>query len=199
MSAHHDHMFEPSQGPLLRSPFVDEDTFWAMIAQCREESGNNTELAARILFRRLRALGSTEVVEFVQLWEQARSRLYSWLVTDAACLMLGPVEEEDLRHIQNWIISHGRPTLQRVVGDPDSLTDLATDGGNARAQWFDEFITEAHVLVSGTWPSGHDPDGPENLIGERTDLDDPAAVRQWFPRLAAFRRDNPGFGKPEVR
>ena len=180
-------------------PLVDEDTFWALVAKSRRESGNNTELVSRILFRHLRALDATEVVEFVRLWERTRSRLYSWPVTDAACLLLGPVEEEDLPHIQDWIISHGRAVAERIARDPDNLTDLAADAGSARAPWFGEFTTEAHIVVGGTWPSGYDPDGPEDLMGERMDLDDWAAVRQQFPRLAAYRRDHPELGVPELR
>lgn len=178
---------------------MDEDTFWALIAECRKESGNNSEFASRVLFRRLRALDPPKVVEFAQLWERARSRLYSWPVIDAACLMLGPIEEEDVRHVQNWIISHGRSMFEWIARDPDNLTDLATDAGNARADWFDEFIVEAHVVVSGTWPLGYDPCGPEDLIGDRTDLGDQTAVRLQFPRLTAFRRDHPGLGNPELR
>ncbi|MCM4084639.1 DUF4240 domain-containing protein [Actinoplanes sp. TRM88002] len=140
-----------------------------------------------------------EVIEFVRIWERVRSGLYSWPVTDAACLLLGLVEEEGLCHVQDWIISYGRTMVRRIVRDPDSLADLAGDAGNARAGWFDEFIIEAHIIVSGTWPFGHDPDGPEDLFGERVDLGDPAAVRRLFPRLAAFRRDHPELGRAELR
>jgi hypothetical protein len=178
---------------------VDQDAFWALIAACRQESGNNTELTSRLLFRRLRGLDAAEVVAFVQLWERARSRLYSWPVTDAACLLLGPVEEQDLDHILDWIISYGRTMVDRIAREPDSLAELAADSGNARAEWFDEFTTEAHIVVSGTWPPGFDPDGPEDPTGERTDLSDRAAVDQQFPRLAAFRRDHPELGGPELR
>jgi hypothetical protein len=55
-------------------PFVDQDTFWALIAESRQVGENNTELAARVLFRRLRTPDTAEVVEFVRLREQTRSR-----------------------------------------------------------------------------------------------------------------------------
>jgi uncharacterized protein DUF4240 len=121
-------------------PRVDEDTFWALIEECRQESRNDTEFTVRVLFRRLRLLEAAEVIESVRIWERARSGLYSWPVTDGA-----------------------------------------------------------QIIVSGTRPSGHDPGGPEGLFGERVDLGDPVAVRRRFPRLAAFRRDNPELGVPELR
>jgi hypothetical protein len=185
--------------PGCYGPFVDEDWFWELVAECRQESGNNTELVSRVLFRRLRTLDADGVTEFVRLWERARSRLSSWPVTDAACLLLGPVDEEDLSHIQDWIISFGRTMVEQVSGNPDNLINLAADAGSARAPWFDEFITEAHIVVSGTWPLGYDPDGPEDRTGEHTDLGDPTIAHQQFPALMAFRRDHPELGLPELR
>jgi Protein of unknown function (DUF4240) len=178
---------------------VGEDTFWALVEGCRRESGNDSGLTARLLFRRLRRLDATGVAAFVHWWEWARSRLYCWPVTDAVCLLLGVVEEEDLCRVQDWIISYGRAVVERTVRDPDSLVDLAADVGRARSEEFGEFLTEAHVVVSGTWPLGYDPEGPDDLDGERTDLGDPVAVQQRFPRLAAFRRMHPDLGAPELR
>lgn len=177
---------------------MDEGEFWKLIAESRQESGNKTELASRLLFHRLRALSATEIVDFVRLWEQVRSGLFTWPVTDAVCLMLGVVEEEELRHIQDWIISYGRTAVERIAGDPDSLVELAADVSAARAQWFWEFTTEAHILVNGSWPLDYDPDGPDNLIGEHVNLADQAVVRQRFPRLAAFRCQHPELGVPKL-
>ncbi|WP_177319852.1 DUF4240 domain-containing protein [Actinoplanes philippinensis] len=178
---------------------MNEETFWAVVADCRRESANDTELASRILFRRLRSLSPADVTEFVRLWERARSRLSSWPVTDAVCLLLGSVEEEDLCQIQDWIISYGRTAVEGIIEDSDNLVELAADASNARALWFDEFMTEAHIVVSGTWPLGYDPDGPEDLIGERTDLRDPEIIDRKFPRLTAFRHLHPEVGSPELR
>ncbi|WP_249998348.1 hypothetical protein [Actinoplanes sp. M2I2] len=89
--------------------------------------------------------------------------------------------------------------VEQVVDDPDSLAGLAADAGNARAPWFGEFLTEAHIAVSGVWPPECYPDEPEKLTGEHRDLADRSVVQQWFPRLAAFRRDDPDVGEPELR
>jgi hypothetical protein len=175
---------------------VDEDSFWALIAECREQAGADTELTSRIMFHHLRVLSAVDVVAFVRHWEHARSALYSWPVADAARLMLGTVEEEDLRLIQDWIISFGRAAAARIALDPDSLADLADDAASARAAWFDEFITEAQVVATGTWPLGYDPEGPDELTGGHLGLADDAAVEQRFPRLASFRRRHPELGPP---
>jgi hypothetical protein len=91
-----------------------------------------------------------------------------------------PVEDEHLRFIQDWIISFGRAAADRIARDADNLADLARDAGRARAAWFDEFITEAHIYTtSGSWPLPYDPQGPDELTGEHLDLRDHAAVEQW--------------------
>jgi hypothetical protein len=177
---------------------VDEEAFWEIIGKCRTEGGAETELVSRVLFRRLRALDAAAVARFIQLWERARSQLHSWPMTDAACLLLGRVEEEDLDNIYDWVISHGRVLAARVLDDPDNLVDLAADVGSARADWFDEFMTEAHITVTGTWPLGFDPDGPDEMVGEHTDLADRDAVNKRFPRLAAFRRHHPKLAGPQL-
>lgn len=180
-------------------PIVDEEAFWALITDSRRESANDTELTARVLFRRLRALDPASVVEFVKHWQRARSRLYAWSVADAICLMFGTVEEEDLEPIQDWIISFGHDVAARIVQDADHLADLADDRHNARATWFDEFTTEAHIIVGGTWPDEYDPDGPDELTGQHLSLDDAALVERRFPRLTAFRRGHPEIGTPQLR
>jgi hypothetical protein len=181
-------------------PVVDEDSFWALVTECREQAEDDTELTSRIMFRRLGALSPADVAAFARHWEHARSSLYSWPVADAACLMLGPVEDKHLRFIQDWIISFGRAVADRIARDADNLADLARDAGRARAAWFDEFITEAHIYTtSGSRPLPYDPEGPDELTGQHLDLRDHAAVEQRFPRLASFRRDHPGLGPAEIR
>jgi hypothetical protein len=96
-------------------------------------------------------------------------------------------------------LSHGRGSVDRVARDSDDLVDLAADAGRARAPWFQEFTTEAHIVVSGTWPVGYYPDGPEEFTGVRCDLDDHGVVERHFPRMAALRRDRPEIGRPELR
>ncbi|MEU8238247.1 DUF4240 domain-containing protein [Actinoplanes missouriensis] len=177
---------------------MDDDGFWRLLAEIRHDAGNDSDLTSRLLFRRLRKLDGNDIADFTRLWERIRSRLYSWPVTDAACLLLGSIEEEDLRHIQNWVISYGRETVEQVAGDPDGLVDLATDASSARAQWFDEFITEAHILVTGDWPLGHYPEGPDDLMGAHTDFSDQAAVHRRFPRLTAHRHHHPELGAPQL-
>jgi hypothetical protein len=169
------------------------------VAGIGQQGGNDTELVSRVIFRRLRALTAGDVAAFARYWERARSSLYSWPVADAACLLLGPVEEEHLRFVQDWVISFGRAAVTRVSRNPDSLTDLSGDAGRARAAWFSEFVAEAHIITSGgTWPLPYDPEGPDELTGRHVDLDDHAAVEQHFPRPAAYRRDHPGLSPAAI-
>jgi hypothetical protein len=178
---------------------VDEESFWSLVTGFREQTGGDTELMSRVMFRRLRTLSAADVAAFAVHWEHARSLLYSWSVADAACLLLGTVEEEHLRFVQDWVISFGRAAVAAIARDPDNLADLAGDAHRARAAWFDEFITEAHITAcGGDWPLPYDPNGPDELTGRHLDLTRHAEVQERFPRLSSFRRDHPELSPPEI-
>ncbi|WP_197038935.1 DUF4240 domain-containing protein [Herbidospora cretacea] len=49
-----------------------EETFWQIVEICRSEAGPDTEHVARLLLRRLRALGENEILEFEELWFRAQ-------------------------------------------------------------------------------------------------------------------------------
>lgn len=171
---------------------MEEAAFWALIEQCRKDSGGDTELTARTMFRRLRSLDTTDIHDFVRRWDLIRARLDTWSVADAACLMLGDLS--DLLPVRDWIISHGHSTVERILRDSDNMVDLWRDSHNARATWFEEFMTEAHIAATGTWPEESDLDQQPDLVDEHTDLADTALVKKRFPRLASFRRGHPDLG-----
>jgi Protein of unknown function (DUF4240) len=176
---------------------VDEVAFWALIEECRKDSNSDTELTARMMFRRLRSLDTTDVRDFVRRWDLVRTRLDSSSVAYASWLMLGDLD--DLIPVRDWIISHGRGAVERVLQDSDNLVDLSRDVHNARATWFDDFITEAHIASTSTWPEESDVSGPQDLADEHVDLANASLVEGRFPRLAAFRRGHPELGSPEFR
>lgn len=66
-----------------------------MVEGARAEIGSDSELVARALLRRLRALTPEDIKQFQQLWEQARDDVYRWPISDAATLLLGPSTDYD--------------------------------------------------------------------------------------------------------
>lgn len=170
--------------------------FWRIVEGARVEAGRDTERVAQVLLRRLRELTPGEIEEFQELWERAQEELYTWSIHDAATLLLGPLDDDDLLAVQDWIVSHGRHTMERVQGDPDSLVELAPDRHNARIDWFCGLPMEAHIAATGRPFAVDGPEGPDRPTGTPAELTDEARIRQQFPRLTAYLDDNPWIQRP---
>jgi hypothetical protein len=175
---------------------VDLDGFWHLVDGARAEAGSDSEVVAQSVLRRLRALPPDEMEEFQELWEQAQDEVYHWGIYDAATLLLGPIDEDALLAVQDWIVSHGRHTVRRLRDDPDSLVELAADRHNARTDWFCGLAMEAHIGATGRPFAVDGPDGPEELAGEPGRITDEADTRRRFPRLTAYLDANPGIERP---
>lgn len=176
---------------------VDRADFWRIVEGARGEAGSDTEHVAQVLLRRLRKLGPDEIEQFQELWEQAQDELYRWPIHDAATLLLGPLEgDDDLLAVQDWIVSHGRRTMQRVQDNPDSLVELAPDRHNARIDWFCGLAMEAHIAATGRPFAVDRLDGPDEPTGTPAEMTDQTRMRQQFPRLTAYLDDNPWIERP---
>lgn len=139
-----------------------------------------------MVLRRLRALSADEILDFEKLWFRAQDEVCCWPVRDAATLMLGPIDDDTFLAVQDWIVSHGRAVMQRVMDDPDSLVELAGDRHNARIDWFCGLPVEAHIALTGSPPAMGEPTGSEVPTGTPADLTDESEMRRRFPRITAY-------------
>ena len=130
------------------------------------------------------------------LWEQAQDGLYSWPVHDAAELLLGPLDDDDLLAVQDWIVSHGRSVVQRVREDPDNLVELMSDRHNARIDWFCGLAMEVSIATTGHPLSVDGPGGPDEPAGTAAELTDEIAMRQRFPKIMAYLDENTWIKRP---
>lgn len=176
--------------------FVEREDFWRIVEEARAEVGSDTERVAQVLLRRLRDLTPGEIEQFEERWEQAREALYRWPIHDAATLLLGPLDADGLLAVQDWIVSYGRRTTQRIQDDPDSLVELVADRHNARIDWFCGLPMEAHIAETGRPFPADWPDGPDEPMGIPAELTDESRVRQRFPRLMAYLDDNSWIERP---
>jgi hypothetical protein len=181
-------MYTPFSGVTVG--IMDQAVFWRIVEDARAEAGGDSERVAQVLLRRLRTLRPAEIEEFQDLWEQAQDELYRWPIHDAATLLLGPLDDDAFLAVQDWIVSHGRLTMQRVQQDPDSLVELAPDRHNARIDWFCGLAMEAHLFAAGCPFAVDGPNGPDQPRGTRADMTDEAGTRRQFPRLTTYLDDN---------
>ena len=90
---------------------MEQAVFWRIVEGARAEVGSDTERVAQVLLRRLRGLSPAEIEQFQELWEQAQDELYRRPIHDAATLLLGPLDDDGLLAVQDWIVSHGRRVM----------------------------------------------------------------------------------------
>ena len=175
---------------------MDSAEFWHIVDDVRAAIGTDTEQVAQALLRRLRTLAPTEIEQFQELWEHAQDEIYQWPIRDAATLLLGPHSDDDFLAVQDWIVSHGRSTVECILNNSDSLVELAPDRHNARVDWFCGLPMEAHIAVAGApFPVGG-PLGPDTPNGVPADLTDERGTRRRWPRLTAYLDSNPSIVRP---
>jgi hypothetical protein len=175
---------------------VEWGTFWEIVELARAEVGTDSERVAQVLLRRLRELPPAEIEEFQERWEHAQDELYRWPIHDAATLLLGPLDDNALFAVQDWIVSHGRRTMQHVQDDPDNLVELMPDRHNARIDWFGGLAMEAHIAATGRPFAVDGPDSPDEPLGIAADLTDEISTRQCFPRVMVYLDANTWIKRP---
>jgi len=175
---------------------VTEDEFWAIVERSRSQARGRVEHQPAAVEKVLAALPPDEILAFRRHLLDANDRGYTWDLAAAAHLLLGGISEDTFTNLRTWLVCHGRETFQRVIADPDSLADLPLDPGAGEFGFAEEFgylPDEAYEHVTGEDP----PDEPgeagvdEPPAGAAIDLDDAAALRARFPRIAA-RVGRPG-------
>jgi hypothetical protein len=165
---------------------VDETSFWELVRACRADVGSDSERVAQATLRRLKAMSAEEIVDVQLRWDEASDLLLSWRVHDAATLLFRQ-DEFDSPTVQDWVVSHGREFVRRVIEDPDRLIEVADDRRNATMEWFRELAQEAHIAVVG---SGFDPISTDHDLPTRAEQPDAAALAAMYPRLIEFRQAN---------
>jgi hypothetical protein len=175
---------------------VEQGDFWRLVEGARAEAGGDTERVRPVLLRRLREWSPDEIEQFQELWERAQDELHRWSIHDAATLLLGPLDDDTLLAVQDWIVSHGRLTTQHALDDPDSIVELAQDRHHARIDWFGGLAMEAHIAVTGRPFAVDGPGEPDEPAGTPHEMTDETGLRQRFPRLTAYLDANPEIERP---
>lgn len=178
---------------------MDEDGFWAVIDECRADSGGDLTALVNSLEQRLSMLPADETADFFDRWQAVGERARRGLVWDAACLLLGWVVDDSFADFRAWLITRGRAAFEAVVDDPDNLADLAAELRTTRwavAEELDGVVGWAACEAKG---AEHPSDiqsraAPGIDLGEdRLDLDDAMAVRARLPRVWEAR--HPSFDR----
>jgi hypothetical protein len=187
---------------------VDIDEFWALIEYSAVGVADSDERTEK-LTGALSGLPVGEMVEFDLHLERVRERADTWLMWGAAYQICDSLCSDDgFWYFQAWLIGLGRETFERIVADPDALTDVPAVqrlAGRGTDQWddgewpdwelLDYAASEAYERVTG-----EDQDAFEDLLGQagsqslaspsprgqRWDFEDAAQNARRLPRISAM-------------
>jgi hypothetical protein len=184
---------QPAASPV--SGDVDEPAFWTIVEQARRAGGGDPERMADVLTVRFAAADDETLRSFQERLVEASARLYTWRHFDAAEMICGFVSDDVHTDWRSWVITLGRDTYERIVEDPDNLTEIGdlSGGCEGMAEFFGAAVSEIwferHGFGDETFPILEPTSSP---TGEK--LPDLEAVRASLPRLSARIPDD-GLGR----
>lgn len=108
---------------------IDKDTFWELIAQAKEECGQDQDAFAQWLEGRLFGMGPEQVLQFDAIaggyWELS-DKYGLW---NAASILCGGCTDDGFMDFRGWLIAQGREVYMAALKDPDSLADVPVYAG----------------------------------------------------------------------
>ena len=160
---------------------MDTDEFWEIIRRARAfddpEHGLQAELTQR----------STEEIRlFDREMDLALNAAYSWALWGVGYIAEGGMSDDAFEYFRTWLIMQGREAFEKVVADPDSLSELPVPESGGYEFEGPQYV--ASILYAdrtgGKWPTHDDIHLPE--LGDGWDFDDPKEMTARYPRMIAL-------------
>lgn len=162
---------------------MDNDRFWDLLDNCFLNYDADDGLA--LLETKLSDSRRSEVVRFQHFLNDIMVRACHWDLIGAACFFGCGQSDDGFQDFRAWLISQGRETFERVLTDPECLSEFPYQESPV-----DEWRFEQLHLLPGEIGGEEDDDDwpylcdPKNPSGDPTELTKEAlAVR--FPKLWA--------------
>jgi hypothetical protein len=107
---------------------VDIDEFWLLVERARVDAAAGGEvptgkMVGAALTERLADLPAARIVEFDRRLAVTLRRAHQWAICAAAFVIWQHISDDSLRDFEAGMIGLGREVFERVVADPDDLTD----------------------------------------------------------------------------
>lgn len=107
---------------------INKDTFWILIAQAKEQCGQDQDAFYQFLKDRLTALGPEQALNFDGIIHAYRELADQYGLWTAASIMCDGCSDDGFIDFRGWLISQGRDVYMAALKDPDSLADLPVCG-----------------------------------------------------------------------
>ena len=123
--------------------------FWQLIADTRQEAGNDTGRQSELLEERLSRLPAQQIVDFARMRRGLDERLYSWDIWGAAYVIEDGCSDDCFRDFRAYVISLGRGPYEAALRDPDSLAAVAQDAEEGDWENADDVAPDAYQSATG--------------------------------------------------
>ena len=107
---------------------INKDTFWELIAQAKEQCGQDQDAFCQWLEDRLIEMGPEQALNFDYAAFAYRAAAYKYGLWSAASVMLDGCTDDGFTDFRGWLIAQGRDVYMAALKDPDSLADVPVYG-----------------------------------------------------------------------
>jgi len=166
---------------------MNEDTFWELIDEARDEAGQDDERFLRVLETSLMALPPNAIEDFRARLDEALARAYHWDLWAAAYIINRGASDDGFQYFRAWLVSRGRSVFEQALEDPAGLETFVPDDPDWLAEFEELLYLPVYVLEQKT---GEEVPLPEPLetTEEITEPEgepwDESTVEARFPALA---------------
>lgn len=115
----------------MNSPIteINKDTFWTLIAQAKEQCGQDQDAFLQFLEDRLTAMGPEQALNFDAVLHGYQTAAYKYGLWRAASILCEGCTDDGFIDFRDWLIAQGREVYMAALKDPDSLADVPAYGG----------------------------------------------------------------------
>ena len=108
---------------------INKDTFWTLIAQAKEQCGQDLDAFTQWLVDRLMSMQPKQVQRFQDISHSYQDLAYKYGLWNAASIMCDGCSDDGFIDFRGWLIAQGRDVYFTALKDPDSLADVPAYGG----------------------------------------------------------------------
>jgi hypothetical protein len=160
---------------------MNDEQFWAIIQDCHEASGGNTDRKDQLIVAAICRLPGKEAEAFYAIFNRMMDSANTWGLWGAAYLINEGCGDDTFADFRASLISRGRSAFQNATANPDSLADEDIDPDGWFHEGFQYAVAAGVKKVLGTLPRRANP-APATPVGERWTE---CTVRKYFPNLTS--------------
>jgi hypothetical protein len=167
---------------------MDRSTFWHIIEETKQASGEDLDRHMNLLKARLQLLPLQDIQDFQYHFYDLYFASYQAPLWSAVSLAAGGCSDDWFDYFRGWLIAQGKAVFSQVLSHPDALANLlATEKQRDDDIFCQDIISMAKRVyrekAGEDMPGGRHWTYPRFSEEDRAILGDKHFAREHFPRL----------------